>query len=70
LPEIQAAIQGGLWTNIEVTRYLVDLADSKNIEGVDIDKVRDELFKANEGSPRYRRLRMQLEKYYQRMHGA
>lgn len=67
--DLQAAIAGGLWTDVRLVLFLGDLIDEKNVDGVDIDKVRKELAKTNQGSARYKELTTALDRYYQRVHG-
>jgi len=66
-PDLEKAMDQGLWLNPDVLRTLLDIARAQkgNIRGI-----RDDLMQANQNSLRSRRLQMMMENHYKAKYGV
>jgi hypothetical protein len=71
-PDIERAIDNGLWLRPEVLELLADIAERRGVGNAqaDIAKMRKELVNVPSGSPRWNELTRALEYAYKHLHGV
>jgi len=69
-PDLDAAIENGLWLDPDINRALLEVARRQDPVKGDLKAIRKELMTVNQGSARWHELQRGLEAGYKKLHGT